>query len=137
MVHAGALALEEKISRGGNPFQALTRLVIDLFLDTFCHERHILQQMGEYRLHGKLMEAADCAIELGHYKDAFDFYEALGRDNRLVNIHAAELAENLGLYQQALTYRLRAEDFAFAALDAARLGRTDEVNKYWKKLREE
>ena len=138
MVHAGALPLEERVSLGGNPFQAFTTLVADFFLDTFSHQRHLFQEMQEYEQHGKFMEAANYACQLKHYDHAFTLYnQAVAEGNRSANIPAAELAECLGDYEKGLRYRVQGEDFGYAGIDAVRLGRHEEANKYWRRLRGE
>jgi len=104
----------------------------------FNHERYLLREMKTLESHRKWLEAASYAVQLGQYADAFTLYnQAIASGDWRANIPAAELAEWRGNYEQGLQYRLKVEDFAYAGMDAAHLGRYDEASKYWKRLRED
>ncbi len=133
MVHAGVLQLEGRLSVEGNPFPAFSRAVTEFLLDTFSPQRHLLRRIEEHEQRRQYAQAAECAVELGDYSRAFQFYDALIKrgDVRDGSYRAAELAESRGDYQRAIAYRLLGLDFIMAAHDAASLGRYDLRDRYW------
>ena len=144
MAHASFVGLEEKVEREGKKLPSLGAAVKNFFLDIFSHERYLKKEMEVHATHGRFEQAADYAAQLNLYEHAFTLYnQAIATGNWLANIPAAELAESLGdseqglqYIEQGLKYRLQANDFYHAGIDAARLGRLEESKKYIKKLHE-
>lgn len=138
MTHTGVLELEERIVREEKKLPSLRAAVKNFFLDIFSHERYVQKKMENHATHGRFEQAAEYAAQLNLYEHAFTLYnQAIATGNRLANIPAAELAESLGdskqglqYLEQGLKYRLQAHDFYHAGIDASRLGRLEESNKY-------
>jgi len=135
MVHAGALrSLDERVSDLQNP--PFGETIKEFFLDLVAPHRPA-KKLEEYMMKGKLEDAAECAIQLGNYDLALRLCnQAVARGHWMANLRAAELYESRGEYEPALRHRLAANDFAYAALDAAHLGRHNEAQEYWRRLRE-
>lgn len=136
MVHTGVLRLEGRLVHEEKK-PSLTAVIKGFFQDKFSHAQYLHHQMEDHQFHGKFVEAADDAVQLKLYERAFTLYnQAVATGDWLANLPAAELAESRGDYERGLTYRLNAYDYGHAALDAIHLGRQEEAQGYFRRLRD-
>ncbi len=134
MVHTSIMPLPGQVGRSENPFPTLTNLVRKSFLDLVAPHRPS-KMLPLYEAQGKFLPAAECAIQLKDYPNAFRLYErAIAQGNIDAPYLIAELARDRKDHQRALRYDLRTGNLIEAGFDELQLHHPETAFLYWTRV---